>query len=47
MHDVLPPYLSADEKLRCVEHGGEFWDPEDLQVVNKVSSIFLKYLLKR
>ena len=37
MHDVLPPHLTDDEKSRCVEKGGEFWNAKKFKVVNKVS----------
>lgn len=35
LHDVLPPYLTPEEKIRCVEHGGEEWDAKTSQVVNR------------
>jgi hypothetical protein len=48
LHDVLPPYLTDEEKSRCVEHGGETWDENKFEVVNKVRSLPLgasKHLL--
>jgi hypothetical protein len=45
LHDVLPPYLSSDEKARCVEQGGETWDAKNRKVINKVNGILILFIL--